>query len=82
MRFVKCGSQMFDPKAVTSVQRQYTSGAGRSVLVQTTGGILMFNDDEAEAVWDYFLGLPVNDLMRVEDAHPQADAPNHREKDC
>jgi hypothetical protein len=63
MMFIKCGSKLFDPRTVTTVEWDDTPGATKSVIVSTPGSLLVFNDEEAVLVWAYFLGLPSRDLM-------------------
>jgi hypothetical protein len=64
MEFIKCGSKLFDPEAVTTVEWDDTPGAGNSVIVSTPGSLLVFGNEEAVLVWAYFLSLPSRDLMQ------------------
>jgi hypothetical protein len=84
MRFVKCGSKMFDPRAVTAVHldRVPTSAGPTEVWVVVPGDILVFRGDEARAVRTFFSGIPATDLMRRDDEAPEAVAANHNRGEC
>jgi hypothetical protein len=83
MRFVKCGSKLFRPDAVTAVQRHYTVDSGPSVMVATQGMPLIFTDEEAEVVWAFFSHIPTTDLLRRDEDEPtEAVADNHTIGEC
>jgi hypothetical protein len=82
MTFIKCGTKMFDPKAVTAVWFAY--GPERDdVSVGLHGELMTFTGAEADAVRGYFASLPIHDLMPPAEADtPEPAAVNHHEKDC
>jgi hypothetical protein len=84
MRFIRCGSKLFDPKAVTAVHLdQIPSQAGPpQVKVTVPGGEIVFKGVEAEAVRAYFLSIPATDLLRRDDEPTEAVAANHTEREC
>jgi hypothetical protein len=84
MRYVKCGSKMFDPRAVTAVHLdQIPSQAGPpQVKVTVPGGEIVFKGEEARAVREFFLRIPATDLMRRDDEPTEAIAANHTIGEC
>jgi hypothetical protein len=66
MRFIRCGSKLFDPRAVTAVHldRVPTSTSQSEVWVVVPGDILVFRGDEARAVREFFSRIPATDLLR------------------
>jgi hypothetical protein len=87
MRYVKCGSKLFDPKAVTAVHLDHIpSQPGYSnqgeVRVVVPGDILVFRGDEAKAVRQYFGCLPATDLLRRDEEATEAVADNHLPGEC
>lgn len=85
MRFIKCGSKIFKPDAVTAVHLdQIPSQAGPpQVKVTVPGGEIVFKGVEAEAVRAYFLSIHATDLLRRdEDEPPEQVAANHVQGEC
>jgi hypothetical protein len=84
MRYVKCGSKMFDPRAVTAVHLDhiYSSAGPTEVWVVVPGDILVFRGDEAKAVRQYFGCLPATDLLRRDEEASEAVADNHNSGEC
>jgi acetamidase/formamidase len=84
MRYVKCGSKMFDPRAVTAVHLDhiYSSTGPTEVRVVVPGDILVFRGDEARAVRTFFAGIPATDLLRRDEEAPEAVAVNHNRGEC
>jgi hypothetical protein len=85
MRFVKCGSKLFDPKAVTAVHLNFEfDGRTDAVKVFVSGDTLFFRGGtpEAEAVRAYFLSIPATDLLRRDEEAPEAVADNHNRGEC
>jgi hypothetical protein len=82
MRYVKCGSKLFRPDAVTAVDLKF-SPYSAEVKVVVPGDTLFFRDAEAEAVRAYFLSIHATDLMlRNEDEAPEQVATNHSTGEC
>jgi hypothetical protein len=82
MRFVKCGSKLFRPDAVTAVELNHGPGQG-DVKVTVPGGEVVFHRAEAEAVREFFGRIPCSDLMgRDGDDEPEAAAANHAREEC
>jgi hypothetical protein len=85
MRFIRCGSKMFKPDAVTAVHLdQIASSAGKTeVWVVIPGTSLFFRGAEAAAVRAYFLSIHATDLLRRdEDEAPEQVAANHTQGEC
>jgi hypothetical protein len=82
MRFIRCGTKLFDPKAVTAID--LASGPAKAdVLVALPNCGLTFHDAEAEAVRAYFLSIHATDLLRRdEDEAPEQVAANHLPGEC
>jgi hypothetical protein len=88
MRFVKCGSKLFDPKAVTAVDIDCGYEGGDSIkidvaMVFVPGATLTFRGAEADAVRAYFLSIHATDLLRRDEGEaPEQVADNHNESEC
>jgi acetamidase/formamidase len=84
MRFIRCGSKLFRPDAVTAVHldRVPSSAGPTEVWVVVPGDILVFRGDEAKAVRQYFGCLPATDLLRRDEEAPEAVADNHLPGEC
>jgi hypothetical protein len=82
MRYVKCGSKLFDPKAVAAVD--LASGPSQDeVVVALPNCGLTFRGAEAEAVRAYFLSIHATDLLRRDDDEaPETVAANHLPGEC
>jgi hypothetical protein len=84
MRFIKCGSKLFRPDAVTAVhlERVFSSAGPTEVWVVVPGDILVFRGVEARAVRTFFAGIPATDLMQRDEEAPEAVADNHNPGEC
>jgi hypothetical protein len=86
MRFVRCGSKLFRPDAVTAVHldRVACPAAPGEVVVTVPGGEVIFRGAEAEAVRRFFDCIPTHDLLRRDgdDEAPEAATANHVEGEC
>jgi hypothetical protein len=82
MRYVKCGSKMFDPKAVAAVD--LASGPSQDeVVVALPNCGLTFRGAEADAVRAFFLSMPATDLLRRDDDEATEQvAANHATGEC
>jgi hypothetical protein len=80
MRFVKCGSKLFRPDAVTAVDLYHEVD---TAVVVVPGDRLFFRGANAEAIRMFFGRMPATDLLRRDEPEAtEAVAANHSREEC